>query len=156
MCGLCRVNWSNMKPLNRSQVSALEQHDFDHAPTKAEITILAAKYHIRTAHLPGIMDPSSPYRHVAPVQVINHYKLKMKKRAQHTLTRRTSTRSTRQRAYLDDSSSRCFLLSLGMLSLRVFLSLCPPRKGRKRKSQTESEIAAVEPKRPRISFTIVR
>lgn len=35
--------------------------------------------------------------YAATVQVMNHYKLKMKKRAQHTLTRRTATRTTRKR-----------------------------------------------------------
>ena len=40
---------------------------------------------------------SGGWWYAATVQVMNHYKLKMKKRAQHTLTRRTATRTTRKR-----------------------------------------------------------
>jgi hypothetical protein len=50
LCGgaACRANWSSLKPLNRAQISVLDQHEFTHAPTKAEITYLATQYNIRT------------------------------------------------------------------------------------------------------------
>lgn len=112
-----RANWSSLKPLNRAQISVLDQHEFAHAPTKAEITYLATQYHIPT------------------VQVMNHYKLKMKKRAQHTLTRRTATRTTRKRT--------------------VTSGLPTTRKGRKRKSATDDGSGLVDDSgRPRISFAI--
>jgi hypothetical protein len=59
--------------------------------------------------------------YAATVQVMNHYKLKMKKRAQHTLTRRTATRTTRKRTVTSGLPTTRYPLTSNLTTMMIII-----------------------------------